>query len=610
MASVHSEKRRKMPPLEFSFDAESQRTDTSSMSRQVLGMRGSKFQSEKLQRNEPESYLNDVEADEDSRKALSTSVTGRVPTKMEKTLQKLTQRAFKESHILPKIQKLLNKPVVRSYVGVIRDEFGHTILHSAIIQGRPDVVELLFYMGFWKQLYDQAVSENKGSDYSGITSLQLAERLVANTGQEEVANSVLSNVLFFQKVSRGMNTDMERLLRGCVEAGGRLRQMEDTDTLNQSTAGGYGPFLFAVASGEVGLVSDMLSRRVAFHVTTERKENALHIATKLGRTAMVDKLLHRDLCDPEDRDINNLRPIECAILNSDQETLKVFVKHSVHPDEECLKLAHRVYHQGRDRELRRELGKKKWQEIKKRPSRENSMIAYITNHINKDKASRRQRVDSAMLNEPCSACMDESVHESGAEVTSPSTADKRLSISSPEHSPEKNDEVKKLPANAPPHIVAGIIHRMLLSDAQHYPYDIQSALTRTSAPIEKLLDNQGHSILHNIVIAAKPEFLSMVFYLGTWGVLRDQQVRQTTHGRECLVHCNLSVRSKTYDMCSLYNGYTYNCTIWYSSVQFENYELVLKTKKNFPFQNKILEDQEPMHCIGSCRGIGGLRQEE
>ncbi len=116
--------------------------------------------------------------------------------------------------------------------------------------------------------------------------------------------------------------------------------MEDTDTLNQATAGGYGPFLFAVASGEVGLVSDMLSRRVVFNVMTERKENALHIATKLGRIAMVDKLLHRDLCDPEDRDINNLRPIECAILNSDQKTLEVFVKHSVHPDEECLKLAH------------------------------------------------------------------------------------------------------------------------------------------------------------------------------------------------------------------------------------------------------------------------------
>ncbi len=175
MASMKSEKRQTMPPLEFSFDAESHRTDTSSMSHRVLGMRGSKFQTEKFQGNDTERYLNDVESDLDSPNALSTSITERVPTKMEKTAQKLIQRAFRESHVLPKIQKLLNKLVTKSYVGVVRDEFGHTILHSAIIHGRPDVVELLFYMGFWKHLYDQSVSEYKGSNYSGMTSLQLAE---------------------------------------------------------------------------------------------------------------------------------------------------------------------------------------------------------------------------------------------------------------------------------------------------------------------------------------------------------------------------------------------------------------------------------------------------
>ncbi len=564
-----------MLPLEFCFDAESQRTDTSSMARQVLCMRGSKFQTEEFQRNEPESYQNDVETDMDSSNAVRTTVTGMVlvPTKMEIMQQKLIQRAFKERNILPKIQKLLNKPAVKNYIGNIRDEFGHTILHSAIIQRRPDVVELLFYMGCWKHLYHQAVSRNKGSFYSEMTSLQLAEELVADAGQEEVANSthVLSNVHFFQNVSQGMNFDMELLLQGCVEAGCRLRHTEDINTLNQTTAGGYSPFLFAVASRDVRLVSHMLSLRVAVKVMTERKENALHIATKLGHTAMIDNLLHKKVCDPEDRDINNLRPIDCAILNSDQEAFKVFMEHSVHPDEQSLKLAHRVYHQGRDRELRRELGKKKWQEIKKRSSRDNSMIAYITNHIN-DKTSRRKRVDSTMLSEPRSACMDKSMHESGPEVTSPSTADKRLSINSTEHTREKNDEVKKLPADAAPHIVARTIHQMLLSEGQHYyPYDIQSALTRTSAPMEELLDNQGHSILHNIVIAAKPEFLSLVFYLGKWGVLRDQQVRQTTHGRECLVHCNLSIKLKTYYMCFFYKGYAYNCTIFYSSVQFENY---------------------------------------
>ncbi len=160
------------------------------------------------------------------------------------------------------------------------------------------------------------------------------------------------------------------------------------------------------------------------------------------------------------------------------------------------------------------------------------MISCIINHISNDKKSRGERVDISMLSNPSSACLDE-FYESDNEVTSPSRTDEPFS---------KNDEVNKFPANVPPHIVGGIIHRMLLSDAQHYyPYDIQSALARTSAPMEKLMDEDGHSILHNIVIAVKPEFLSLVFYLGKWGVLRDQKVRLNTHGEKKLVHCNFSI---------------------------------------------------------------------
>ncbi len=487
-------------------------------------------------RGTPQTCLTDVTADVDFPTTLINSVIQTAPSKMEKALQKLIRRAFKERHNLPKIKKTLAKPAVNSYVGVIRDEYGHTILHHSIIHGRGDVVELLFYMGFWKQLYHLAVKEDTGSKYSGMTSIQLAEAVAEQSKSENTAK-MLGTIQFCQVVSEGMGANMELFFRDRVEAGRKLRKLEDNGTLNRTTAGGYVPFLFAVASGDVGLMSDTLRRGVTVIVRNAQEQNALHIAAKLAHTAVVDKLLDIESLNPEDRDKHRRRPLEYAILNGDQETLEVFVRHSVYPDKECHQLARQVFRQERERELRREFSEKRWLQIKKRQSRENAMVAYIEAHMVKDREGQIHRADSSMLDGPYSERMDGS--DSGSMLRNQGRAGNDSYISPP-ISPEKPTQpVVHAPARIV-HVVAGIIHEMILSDTQHYyPYDIQSALARTSAPMEELLDEQGHSVLHNIVVAAKPEFLPLVFYLGKWGILRDQEVRQARHRMDVLVECHL-----------------------------------------------------------------------
>ena len=258
---------------------------------------------------------------------------------MEATLSRVISGMVKGEKYRPwDVQRTIEKARVKISISNIMDVSGLNLLHMAMCEFKPEYMEWCFYLAQWPELTRQKISQDSSSPYPGLTASELCTKLLSKAKGPKI----MEMFEYFDQCQSSLPELSWLCLRGDTDGVRRLLS-QDPGQVASKDSRGFNALAYAAAAGSTEIIELLLREGVDPLTTSDKQETVLHVAAKLGRTAVVEFILKSNRCPVDvaqvDRDKN--KAIDHVALNGDVATMRVMRDNGVRPNKRCVSLAAR-----------------------------------------------------------------------------------------------------------------------------------------------------------------------------------------------------------------------------------------------------------------------------
>ena len=218
-------------------------------------------------------------------------------------------------------------------LALVKNEKDLNVLHIIVEAGRPEYLEVPFYLNLWDELRMDLTERVGDTLHSGYTPRGLAEKLLYKpAGPAMLEEYNYYDDLWMQMPTlhkacmRGYRTYIEVLLSTC-------------NNINEPDQSGSTCVLYACSQGSVGVVRLLLEKGADPTLVNRRGENGLIMAAKFGKFHVIRLLLSRFTFDQNHTDHAGNRALDYVAMNGDIQTLNAFIDSGISPDEKMVAVA-------------------------------------------------------------------------------------------------------------------------------------------------------------------------------------------------------------------------------------------------------------------------------
>ncbi len=258
---------------------------------------------------------------------------------LESTLSRILFGMVKGEKYHPwDVQRAIEKARLKVNISNIIDVSGLNLLHMAMCEFKPAYLEWCFYLAQWLELTRQKISQVSSSPYPGLTASELCKKLLPKAKGPKI----METFEYFDQCQNSLSELSWLCLTGDKDGVQRLLS-QDPGQVASNDSRGFNALAYAAASGNTEIIELLLRERVDPLTTSDKQETVLHIAAKLGRTAVVGFIIKSNRCpvnvDQVDRDKH--KAIDYVALNGDVATMRAMRDNGVRPNKRCVSLAAR-----------------------------------------------------------------------------------------------------------------------------------------------------------------------------------------------------------------------------------------------------------------------------
>jgi len=194
-------------------------------------------------------------------------------------------------------------------VTTIRNDDGHSLLHSAAINNRLDFLYPIFRTGCWKDLHPLTVKE-------GIHEGKTADEICTILRRKS-----------FQK-HMDIITSWEKSMNAMHLSARSGRWMEYSDQLpHELDEMGCNSLYWAVVGGNLAVVHHLIEHGVDHNLVNSRGETILHMCCSLGHDHLIETLVGKLKMDVKIKNDEKMTPLCLVAKHGDVKTLEKLVQY-------------------------------------------------------------------------------------------------------------------------------------------------------------------------------------------------------------------------------------------------------------------------------------------
>jgi len=205
-------------------------------------------------------------------------------------------------------------------VAQLRNKYGCTLLHCAVIEDRIDIIYCIFRVGCWNTIRSLTVKTGKHCEFEGKTADEIASAMRLdrlNKELDKLTEWEKSLNMIHVSARIGCLKDVKQWLEYSSDLHTQL------DLMQRST------LYWACIGGNLDIVEILLNLKVDFAQVDSKKKTLLHAACGMGHSHLFETLMTRCNQDPTSEDIYKWTPLHFVSFKGDVKSLEELLKYGM-----------------------------------------------------------------------------------------------------------------------------------------------------------------------------------------------------------------------------------------------------------------------------------------